>query len=374
MRILEDELIGLIYESIVDDDAWPTLMSILVDKLKLRSASVTTLNTETNQLATYFEAGAALTQKYLDLYTERFAKEDMLLRAISDANPGTFVTSNTHFTRDEILASNFYQQWALPQGICNGAAAMLCREGKWSTMMMMLRGEDHPEFTAQDVALFQQLAPHFNRAIQLRGRVLEMRDDIDDLRALIERFPLGVMVFDEYGRVGQANELALKIIEQHPSLQLVDKRLVLDNSEESRVLGMTLINAIHASLGLKEYSVESMHLQRAGDSLTLVINPFRVKESDRMTGRALVMFYSPRFSARPSATILAQLYRLTTAEANLCCELVSGATLEEVAAYQNKKKETLRSHLKSIFSKTGTSRQAELVAQILTSPAMIPQL
>ncbi len=374
MQTLENELTGLIYESILNDDAWPALMRLLVERLNLRSACVTTLDRESGYMASHFDAGVVMTREYMELYADRYMKSDMLLQGINDAAPGTFISTTTHMDMAQIVNSDFYQQWALPQGIHSAAAAALSREGKWFTFMMLHRGKEHPDFTDADVALFQHLAPHFQRAIQMRARVLEMRENIQDLRALIDRFPVGVTIFDEHGRIGQSNALALDIMEQHPAFKLIDQRLILTNQGDSRAVGLALINAIHASLGLREYTVETFHLNRFDDPLTLIVNPFRVKESDRMIGRALVMFYCPRFTARPSPEALTRLYNLTMAEARLCSALVSGDTLDEIAMQQGKKKETLRSHLKNIFMKTGSKRQAELVAQILTSPAMLPQL
>jgi DNA-binding CsgD family transcriptional regulator len=53
---------------------------------------------------------------------------------------------------------------------------------------------------------------------------------------------------------------------------------------------------------------------------------------------------------------------LSEAEARLASRLASGEALEMVTEQFGIAKETGRSHLKSIFAKTGVHRQAELVA------------
>jgi DNA-binding CsgD family transcriptional regulator len=60
-------------------------------------------------------------------------------------------------------------------------------------------------------------------------------------------------------------------------------------------------------------------------------------------------------------------FSLTPAEARLALHLVAGETLRSAAVKLSITYETARSRLKSIFKKTGTCRQAELVIVILTA-------
>jgi DNA-binding CsgD family transcriptional regulator len=60
-------------------------------------------------------------------------------------------------------------------------------------------------------------------------------------------------------------------------------------------------------------------------------------------------------------------FSLTPAEARLALHLVAGETLRSAAAKLSITYETARTHLKNIFGKTGTCRQAELVIAIVTT-------
>jgi DNA-binding CsgD family transcriptional regulator len=59
-----------------------------------------------------------------------------------------------------------------------------------------------------------------------------------------------------------------------------------------------------------------------------------------------------------------ELFGLTPAEGRLAIKLASGLALDEIAAIQETQMTTLRAQLRSIFVKTGTTRQAQLVAHI----------
>jgi DNA-binding CsgD family transcriptional regulator len=63
----------------------------------------------------------------------------------------------------------------------------------------------------------------------------------------------------------------------------------------------------------------------------------------------------------------ADRHRLTKAEAALLRELADGRSLAQAALRLARARNTVRNQLQSIFAKTGTHRQAELVALIFGS-------
>jgi DNA-binding CsgD family transcriptional regulator len=64
----------------------------------------------------------------------------------------------------------------------------------------------------------------------------------------------------------------------------------------------------------------------------------------------------------PAIEVLQRAFGLTRREARVASALATGMRLQDVAAMHGVGTGTVRSHLKSIFIKTGTNRQPELVA------------
>lgn len=58
---------------------------------------------------------------------------------------------------------------------------------------------------------------------------------------------------------------------------------------------------------------------------------------------------------------MAERYGLTVAEREVVGLLVQGCSLADIAESTRRSRETVRSHVKSVFTKTGTHRQVELV-------------
>jgi DNA-binding CsgD family transcriptional regulator len=67
----------------------------------------------------------------------------------------------------------------------------------------------------------------------------------------------------------------------------------------------------------------------------------------------------------PPAAIIAKAFRLTPSEAKLACIIARGAPPEIAARELKISRETARNQLKSVFAKTDTHRQSELVALLL---------
>src|SRR5262245_16670199 len=69
----------------------------------------------------------------------------------------------------------------------------------------------------------------------------------------------------------------------------------------------------------------------------------------------------------PQADFLETRFALSPAEVRLVAYLFAGASLRSSAKALGIKYETARSYLKSVFQKTGTHRQAELVLTVFSA-------
>jgi DNA-binding CsgD family transcriptional regulator len=81
--------------------------------------------------------------------------------------------------------------------------------------------------------------------------------------------------------------------------------------------------------------------------------------------RALLIFAHVGPKPRPNTSLLSQAFGLTSAEAKLAATLADGTSLKEAAQELTISRETARSQLKTVFMKTDTHRQSQLVALLL---------
>jgi len=99
--------------------------------------------------------------------------------------------------------------------------------------------------------------------------------------------------------------------------------------------------------------------------LAIVVAQARRDAEPQSAPDAMVILHRPEPRLGPATAVLAASFGLTDGEIRVLGALVSGGALTAVARQLRIGHETVRSHLKSIFAKTGTHRQGELIALVL---------
>lgn len=103
----------------------------------------------------------------------------------------------------------------------------------------------------------------------------------------------------------------------------------------------------------------------ATPAIVLHLVPVRRQARDLFAGAAAVLIATPITAPdAPMTEMLNVLFDLTPGEARLARALFSGLTLQQAAADFGLSEQTLRSRLKAVFSKTGTSRQTDLIRML----------
>lgn len=103
--------------------------------------------------------------------------------------------------------------------------------------------------------------------------------------------------------------------------------------------------------------------------LTMLLTPVLLEEQLADGAAAVLYLGDPDFERTFNHERIAKLYGLSRAESRVAALLAAGYRLEQTADILGVAYETVRKHLKQIFSKTGTYRQAELVRILVTGPA-----
>ena len=104
------------------------------------------------------------------------------------------------------------------------------------------------------------------------------------------------------------------------------------------------------------------------DKLPIIVRiwPFEGPSHPRAQDvRALLTLNAIGPRSGPPAAIVAKTFHLTPSEAKLACIIARGAPPDIAARELKISRETARNQLKSVFAKTDTHRQSELVALLL---------
>lgn len=232
------------------------------------------------------------------------------------------------------------------------------------TRLRLHRCQHFPPFSLEDKQRFAMFVPHIKQAMTLTAHLNCNESQKQIYEEGLERLNIGVIVLDETTQLLRANRTARQMLDAADGLKLVDRRLAASTAAETKELRRLLASARqHPKL------VTAMCLSRPSKrrKLAAVVRSIPlVKESAGRSRPAVAIFLrDPDALAEPAHDIARQLFGFTPAEAHLAIELRNGLSLDEAAEKLGILRNTGRAHLRAIFSKTGVTRQSELVRVLL---------
>ncbi len=311
---------------------------------------------------------------YVDLLEEYTAKQWYLghyraVRGLPLLDGGRpVVVEHDLATEEERKKLRHYNELYLPFGFPGFAMLGFQAAGQhWA--MPFLRGQGQGHFTPQDAARIARLIPDVRRMIRLMDRIGGQWEALG--LSLFDDLEMGAMLVDGSGLVLNLNKAAEAYLGQ--DLRLRSRRLAASDAASNARL-QRFISQLSTTLGMS--MPEPISVSRNGQS------PLRI-DSIRLRGVAAeifrrgcaLLFVEPvhrRLCASPE--LISQVFNLTPAQARLASQIGSGVALSEAAAALGITRETARSYLKVIFSKTDTHRQSELVVLLAQAKARLPSL
>jgi DNA-binding CsgD family transcriptional regulator len=105
--------------------------------------------------------------------------------------------------------------------------------------------------------------------------------------------------------------------------------------------------------------------------LALVVSPTRAAASPFGRSRAVtIAFADPERALEADADLLARLYGFTAREASVAALLLQGRSPSEAADELAMSGNTVRTHIRHVFDKTGVERLADLVRLLMRGPGV----
>jgi DNA-binding CsgD family transcriptional regulator len=187
---------------------------------------------------------------------------------------------------------------------------------------------------------------------------------------VIDALGCGGFLLDRKGRVLFLNEMARRCVGN--GLALRRERLTATDHESDARL-QHLFELARVSSG-DQSAIMSVGLQR-GCRRPLLVRILRLTEDARpalSSGTLLIVVLDPELYPEPSPDVLSQAFELTPTEATVAASIIGGRSPAEISGDLGVKAGTIRTHLKSVFLKTCTRRQTELVGLLTRVAFVIP--
>jgi DNA-binding CsgD family transcriptional regulator len=307
-------------------------------------------------------------------FFEEAVAEDQWRRSLLEAKGSMAVGvhfGSRHISHGELVQTRFYNDYCKPCGVDYSVAACFLSEQDDLGILAVYRGQKRGDYGSRDGRLLGDLLPHLARATAFADRL--QRAEL--LRLSSERawdlMPWGMLLLGSGGQIMFANRLAEEILGRSNGLTARHGRVVATACSDMTRLMALLARASAPISGPRAGG--TLPVTRPGHRpLQLWAMPLPAEEPafplPEPVASVCVLLVDPEREVVPPLEALKALYGLTHAEAELVDGLLHGERLEHYADRAGITRNTARSHMRSVFGKTDTSRQAELIRLLASVP------
>jgi DNA-binding CsgD family transcriptional regulator len=278
---------------------------------------------------------------------------------------GVVVATELLLPRSDLFKTEHYNDFLRPAQVDAGVGVTIQKDGSRYVSVNVFFPQATMERDSDTVGRLQRLAPHMLRVTQLNRQLAGLESRALAAEAALDRLVTAMIVVNTKGRVVYMNTAAEQIIIAGDGLTASSFLLDAVRPGEGKLLRQLVASALQVPRNLTASPGGVMRISRRSGCA-----PYEVLVAPISAATLRLDFDGPLaavFVRDPEARVvtptdrLQSLYALTGAEARLMQALLAGDTLDTIAERVGVSRETLRSQLKAVFLKTGTSSQIELI-------------
>ncbi|MEJ8852750.1 helix-turn-helix transcriptional regulator [Variovorax rhizosphaerae] len=355
------DVIGAIYDCALDPKRWPGACRQIAELCASTAGGICVHDLKQVQNDQLYVFGYR--PEFLERLGGQFFDSPMAVADIvSDVGDVNALSNELR----QLLGSRFYREVLQPFGVIDIIWFPALRTGRRMASLHASRSELGPLYQMQDVQLFKVLAPHVCRAMAI--------SDALDIRALrsemlektLDALGTAVYLAARDGHIVYMNAAAERQIQTGHSLRLIHNRLspVDVAARAALVRGIDEANRAHVELGHRGHSVAIPNAVGGGYVATLlpIGNGHRSGILAPFAASVAIFVQDPIQVPSMPGEAFARLHALTGGELRVLLALAQGLRGIETAEMLGISEPTVRTHLQRIFSKTGTTRQADLLS------------
>ena len=293
------------------------------------------------------------------------------LRALRAAERGYFFsgdpfTDRDLFSKEEIRTCPSYTQFQRQHDLGWFGAIAVSPDPHVGVVLSVHRcARKRPPFSDDELAIVARIGRHVERSLRISIRLFDAELLKLGLGEALTRVGIGVFTLDSSGRVIFVNPAGERLLGD--GLALVHDHLLAHTAPERSALDAAIVQTTSTSATSADEDKPIMIHRRDGKR-PLVIYVLPTARLSHPAAQflahayAIVLAIDPEGREPADAALVRDVLGLTLGEARVAALVGSGLAPREAADKLGITEETARTVLKHVFSKTGVSRQSELVA------------
>lgn len=356
-------LIGAIYDCALVPSKWDEVLVSIRSAFSAHNATLHLTDTRHHQVLINRQIGMEprWQQVQLEHLPEIHARLGEALASWRSLDDPHLISR--HMTAEYIAASPYFQQCLKPQGIVDVLQYFLITSPTRLAGFGMGRHEQAGVFTDSDIELGTLLIPHIRRAVTISD-VLDVRSiERERMKSTLDALRCAIFLTDGSGAILHANQAGEELLRRNAPVSSVHGRLVprLPSAAAELRTAIALASRNEAEIGKAGLAVRLTE-DEATPALAHVLPLTGSDLRTRLQAAAVAaVFIAAPPDEQSAADAAANAFGLTEAETRVLSALMAGQTLADAATTLGIARSTAKTHLDNIFSKTGVTRQADLI-------------
>ncbi len=356
-------LIGDIYDAALDSSFWPSVMEKLAGFIGGAAATLHIRDSALKSAAPTYDFG--IDAEYGQLYFGKYAKLDPMNAAYFCLDVGDIVSNSEVMPQSEFLETPFYKEWVRPQGFIDNIVALVERSATSHAILAILRHERQGLTDEGARQRMRLVIPHLRRAV-LIGNVIELKSmEAATLADTLDGIAAGMFLVDEDGRVVQSNVAGHSMVAAGETLRVAGGRLVTGDVQTDQTLLDIFATSAEGDAAVGTKGIAVPLATEDGEPFVAHVLPLtsgaRRRAGAAYAAVAAVFVHKAALAPPSQPEMVARTYKLTPSELRVLLAVVNVGGVPETAATLGIAETTVKFHLRSLFEKTGTKRQADLV-------------
>ena len=366
-----DTLSDDIYLAACDLTVWQSLLARMAEAVGAHAACIVYQDTEIQQASGF--AGFGFTPEWTARYNDYFGQMDLCFQLMANKPPAVASRILGPET-PEVKGNEFYENFFVPQNIYYVAGANVIQDETRHGGLAFHRSLDAGDFSDTDLKTIQKWLPHIQRTFAIYRKFVYHQTSDSIVTSVLSVVSNGIVLFDRFAKVVRHNDQAARFLTKTDVMALTDGQLSLENEDDTVALRQMIMRAVHDKVEIsgKLSDSKTIRVDSPPRHVRLVMVPLTntdpAKQKIEPMIKAAMFIHDPDGEAPLSLDSLSKAFELSTAEARIARDIANGSSVDDIANKNHRSVNTVKSQLKAVFRKTGTSRQSDLVRLLLTGP------
>lgn len=310
-------------------------------------------------------------QDAVDAMTSSFVsiENNSMLQNLPKIPIGVPVLRRAFVSDEEHFSSAMFKKTSQPWGLHSEGVSIFSK-GLMSVLACgFVRRSNQVEINAETISRMAIINKHYQKAMTIHTKLDRLQTALLNSSDILDLVDFGIILYDSNKKLVQMNSSAQRILNKMDGLSVSESTLKIFDRDAQKKYNDILDENFDSNRPMASLNGGLVTVKRPSrlKPFGLLTVPMDINPCDINPRRIVTLIFDHSAKKITAIKHFATVYGFTKTESRLALEIAQGTSLEEYALKFNVSTNTVRAQLRTLFSKTGVTRQGKLVSLLLRS-------